>query len=241
MDNYNTDYYNIIAVENLTKYYGDFAALSNVNLSLTKGKIVGLLGPNGSGKTTLLKILTGLSKQYNGSILIDSQSISHNSKEIISFLPDQLYFEKWMKITDLVSFFKEMFKDFNINSFNELKNKFQIDDRKFIKHLSKGNKEKLQLALTLSRQAKIYIFDEPIGGIDPAFRDVIIDTIKNYINKDSLVIFSTHQIYDVEDLFDEVIFLKKGNVVLHDTTENVKEKYNTTLLGAFKEEYKNVY
>ncbi|CCV64960.1 putative ABC transporter-like, ATP-binding protein [Alteracholeplasma palmae J233] len=232
---------NLIEVKGLTKKYGNVEALKGVNLELTSGKIVGLLGPNGSGKTTIIKILTGLLKQYEGEVLIDGNPISNLSKGLISYLPDQIYFEKWMKITDVVKYFSDMYGDFNQERFNILMEKFKIQDRTYIKKLSKGNQEKLQLALILSRDAKIYIFDEPIGGVDPVVREIILDTILNNHNKDALIILSTHQIYDVEELFDEVIFLKYGEVVLHKPTKEVVEEYNMNLNEAFKEVFRNAF
>ena len=160
----------IIEIKGLTKQYGKTVALNNVDLSLDKGKIIGLLGPNGSGKTTFIKVLTGLLKQYSGEVVIDHRLLSTETKSEISYLPDQLYFDSWMKIDDLRRYFKDMYADFNEARFLELMMAFQIEDRTLIKRLSKGNQEKLQLALVLSRDAKVYIFDEPIGGVDPAFK-----------------------------------------------------------------------
>ncbi|MDY0347070.1 MAG: ABC transporter ATP-binding protein [Acholeplasma sp.] len=230
----------IIEIKGLTKQYGKTVALNNVDLSLDKGKIIGLLGPNGSGKTTLIKVLTGLLKQYSGEVVIDHRLLSTETKSEISYLPDQLYFDSWMKIDDLRRYFKDMYADFNEARFLELMMAFQIEDRTLIKRLSKGNQEKLQLALVLSRDAKVYIFDEPIGGVDPALREIILDTIMTYKNKEATVLLSTHQIYDVEDLFDEVVFLRRGQVVLHENTKTLIETRGKSLLDIFKEEFKYV-
>lgn len=228
----------IIKINNLTKSYGSLNALVNVNLELEKGKIIGLLGPNGSGKTTLIKVLTGLLKQYSGTVYIDGQLKSNKSKALISYLPDQLFFDSWMKIKDLKNYYKDMYADFDHNRFQVLLKKFKIEDRVYIKKLSKGNQEKLQLALVLSRRAKIYIFDEPIGGVDPALRQIILDTIMNEHEPDSTVLLSTHQIYDVESLFDEVIFLKEGRVLLHKPIDELIETSGMSLLETFKEVFK---
>ncbi|MCR3905462.1 MAG: ABC transporter ATP-binding protein [Tenericutes bacterium] len=228
----------IIKINDLTKSYGSLNALVNVNLELEKGKIIGLLGPNGSGKTTLIKVLTGLLKQYSGTIYIDGQLKSNKSKALISYLPDQLFFDSWMKIKDLRNYYKDMYTDFDNDRFQELLRKFKIEDRIYIKKLSKGNQEKLQLALVLSRRAKIYIFDEPIGGVDPALRQIILDTIMNEHEPDSTVLLSTHQIYDVESLFDEVIFLKEGRVLLHKPINELIELSGMSLLETFKEVFK---
>lgn len=230
----------IIEIKGLTKQYGKTVALNNVDLSLDKGKIIGLLGPNGSGKTTFIKVLTGLLKQYSGEVVIDHRLLSTETKSEISYLPDQLYFDSWMKIDDLRRYFKDMYADFNEARFLELMMAFQIEDRTLIKRLSKGNQEKLQLALVLSRDAKVYIFDEPIGGVDPALREIILDTIMTYKNKEATVLLSTHQIYDVEDLFDEVVFLRRGQVVLHENTKALIETRGKSLLDIFKEEFKYV-
>ncbi|MDY0277856.1 MAG: ABC transporter ATP-binding protein [Acholeplasma sp.] len=231
----------VIQIKNLTKSYGKTVqALKNVNLDLKAGTTVGLLGPNGSGKTTLIKVLTGLLKQFEGDVIVNGEKIDNKSKALVSYLPDQLYFDNWMKINDLKAYFKDMFADFNEERFNQLLASFKIEDRGLIKKMSKGNKEKLQLALVLSRDAKVYIFDEPIGGVDPALRDIILETIKNYRNEEALVILSTHQIYDVENLFDEVIFLKSGEVFLHKPTKEVTDEYGKSLLETFKEVFRNV-
>jgi len=223
---------------NVSKYYGNQAALSGVNLTLDKGKIIGLLGPNGSGKTTLIKILTGMTLQYLGEVLIDGAKKDYQSKQRISYLPDQLYFDGWMKISDLQDYVNDMFQDFNLTRFNELLKKFHIEDRGLIRKLSKGNQEKLQLALVLSRDADLYIFDEPIGGVDPALRQIILDTIMDHRNPNATILLSTHQIYDVENLFDEVIFLKEGKVVLHESTSELVKKSGKSLLETFKEVFR---
>lgn len=230
----------LIKIEGLTKQYQRFEALTNVNLSIEKGKIIGLLGPNGSGKTTLIKVITGLLKQYDGRVYIDGKLIDYHSKSVVSYLPDQLYFDSWMKIKDVKSYFKDMFSDFNIEKFDSLMSTFKIADRKYIKKLSKGNQEKLQLALILSRDAKVYIFDEPIGGVDPALRDTILNAIMSHHTPDSTIILSTHQIYDVENLFDQVIFLKDGKVLLHEDLSDLLETSGKSLLETFKEVFKYV-
>ncbi|MCV2231847.1 ABC transporter ATP-binding protein [Acholeplasma manati] len=229
---------NIVSIKNLTKSYGQTQALKNVNLDLTSGKIIGLLGPNGSGKTTLIKILTGLLQQYEGSVTIDGKLLGPETKAIVSYLPDQLYFDSWMKINDLKNYFMDMYEDFSPVRFNELIYQFQIPSRDLIRKLSKGNQEKLQLALVLSRDAKLYIFDEPIGGVDPALREIILETIMNYRNSDATILLSTHQIYDVEDLFDEVIFLKQGEVMLHQNLDELIMEKNKSLLEIFKEVFR---
>lgn len=231
----------LIDIRNVSKNYGHTAALSHVNLQIDKGRVVGLLGPNGSGKTTLIKVLTGLLKQYSGEILIDGKPIDYQSKALVSYLPDQIYFDKWMKITDAVAYFKDMYGDFNEERFDQLMLKFRVQKQSLIRKLSKGNQEKLQLALILARDAHIYIFDEPIGGVDPVVREIILSTIMNNHNPNALIILSTHQIYDVENLFDEVIFLRQGQVALHENTQSLLAKHDKSLLDIFKEVFKNAF
>ncbi|MDY0210754.1 MAG: ABC transporter ATP-binding protein [Acholeplasma sp.] len=230
----------IIEINQLTKTYGNLKALDGVNLSLPKGKIIGILGPNGSGKTTLIKIITGMIKNHEGSVLLDNKPVSKETKALVAYLPDQLYFDGWMRIKDLKVYFKDMFSDFDVNKFETLQKRFKIEDRVLIKRLSKGNQEKLQLAMVLSRNAKIYIFDEPIGGVDPALREIILETIMSYRNMDATVLLSTHQIYDVERLFDEVVFLKEGKAILHRNTKELVDERGKSLLEIFKEEFKYV-
>lgn len=167
--------------------------------------------------------------------------VAHTSKALISYLPDQIYFDKWMKITDAVTYFKDMYSDFNQPRFDELMTKFRIENRTYIKKLSKGNQEKLQLALILSRDAQIYIFDEPIGGVDPVVRDIILDTIMHNHNEEALIILSTHQIYDVQELFDEVVFIKRGQIALHRNTKELVEDKQKPLIEIFKEEFRDAY
>ncbi|MDR2822258.1 MAG: ABC transporter ATP-binding protein [Acholeplasmatales bacterium] len=230
----------MIDIENLNKDYGKISALKNINLSLEDSRVVGLLGPNGSGKTTLIKILTGMISHYSGTVLIDGNKIGPKTKSIVSYLPDQLYYEKWMKVLDLRNSFANLFDDFLIDKFDNLVEKFQIRRDEYIYKLSKGNQEKLQLALALSRNAKVFIFDEPIGGVDPALRVLILDTIMENRNSNSLTIISTHQIFDVEKLFDEVIFLKEGKIVLHKNTEELLIESNKSLLDLFIEVFRYV-
>jgi ABC-2 type transport system ATP-binding protein len=229
----------LVRFENITKIYNNkVVALSDVNLSLEPGRIVGLLGPNGSGKTTLIKILTGMIRDHGGTVYVDGKRFSSESKALISYLPDQLYFDQWMRVKDLENYFADMFADFSRDTFRSLLSKFKIPDREQAKKLSKGNQEKLQLALILSRKARLYVLDEPIGGVDPALRQIIIDTIINEHRPDSTILLSTHQIYDVEALFDDVIFLKEGRVHLQMPTKQLITESGKSLLETFKEVFK---
>ena len=196
-----------IKIQDLNKKYGKKQVLKDVNLTLHGGQIVGLLGPNGSGKTTLIKVLNGLLKEYDGDVQIDQQAIGIHSKKIISYLPDEPYFENWMTTSDALNLFVDMYDDFDLNKALSLMERMDIEKKVKIKELSKGMKEKFQLILVMSRKAKIYILDEPLGGIDPAARELILDTILNNYAEDALVLLSTHLIADIEKIFDEVIFI----------------------------------
>lgn len=228
----------LICIEGLSKAYGKKQVLRDVNLTLSSGKIIGLLGPNGSGKTTLIKILNGLLKSYQGRIRVDHQPLGVHSKTLISYLPDEPYFENWMTTTDALNLFVDMYKDFDLNKALSLMERMDIEKNIKIKELSKGMKEKFQLALVMSRKAKIYILDEPIGGVDPAARELILDVILNNYAQDAIVLLSTHLISDIEKIFDEVIFLKDGKVVLHEESETLRQQRGASIDQIFREEFK---
>ena len=227
-----------IKIQDLNKKYGKKQVLKDVNLTLHGGQIVGLLGPNGSGKTTLIKVLNGLLKEYDGDVQIDQQAIGIHSKKIISYLPDEPYFENWMTTSDALNLFVDMYDDFDLNKALSLMERMDIEKKVKIKELSKGMKEKFQLILVMSRKAKIYILDEPLGGIDPAARELILDTILNNYAEDALVLLSTHLIADIEKIFDEVIFIKNGEIILHENSEDLRKKRQASINDIFKEEFK---
>ena len=227
-----------IKIQDLNKKYGKKQVLKDVNLTLHGGQIVGLLGPNGSGKTTLIKVLNGLLKEYDGDVQIDQQAIGIHSKKIISYLPDEPYFENWMTTSDALNLFVDMYDDFDLNKALSLMERMDIEKKVKIKELSKGTKEKFQLILVMSRKAKIYILDEPLGGIDPAARELILDTILNNYAEDALVLLSTHLIADIEKIFDEVIFIKNGEIILHENSEDLRMKRQASINDIFKEEFK---
>ncbi len=228
----------LIKIQDLNKKYGKKQVLKDVNLTLHGGQIVGLLGPNGSGKTTLIKVLNGLLKEYDGDVQIDQQVIGIHSKKIISYLPDEPYFENWMTTSDALNLFVDMYDDFDLNKALSLMERMDIEKKVKIKELSKGMKEKFQLILVMSRKAKIYILDEPLGGIDPAARELILDTILNNYAEDALVLLSTHLIADIEKIFDEVIFIKNGEIILHENSEDLRMKRQASINDIFKEEFK---
>lgn len=186
----------------------------------------------------MIKILNGLLKEYEGNITIDGKEIGVHSKEIISYLPDEPYFENWMTTTDALNLFKDMYKDFDYEKATSLMSRMNLEKGVKIKELSKGMKEKFQLALVMSRKAKLYILDEPIGGVDPAARDFILDVILNNYEQDATILLSTHLISDIEKIFDEVIFLKNGSIVLHEDSEELRMQRQLSIDEIFREEFK---
>ena len=228
----------ILKCTNLTKRYGYQTALNNINLSVGKGKIVGLLGPNGSGKTTLIKLANDLLKPTSGEILINFEKPGVESKKIISYLPDKNYLDNSQNINSIIRLFKDFYSDFNQEKATEMLSALRIDPKKRFKHLSKGNKEKVQLILVMSREAELYLLDEPIAGVDPVAREYILDTIiKNY-NRKGTIIISTHLITDVERVLDEVIFINSGNIILHESVEEIRAKHNKSIDEYFREVFR---
>ena len=228
----------LLKITNVTKKYHHFKALNNVSMTLESGKIIGLLGPNGSGKTTLIKIINGLLKDYEGEVLVDGKNVGIDSRKIISYLPDENYFQDWMYIKDVLSIFSDLYEDFDKENCLTLMNRFKLDKGMKIKEMSKGMKEKCQLSLVMSRKAKVYILDEPIAGVDPAAREVILDVILNNYEEDALVLISTHLISDLETIFDDVVFLKDGEIVLHQSTEDLRLERKQSIDEAFREVFR---
>ena len=228
----------LLKITNVTKKYHHFKALNNVSMTLESGKIIGLLGPNGSGKTTLIKIINGLLKDYEGEVLVDGKNVGIDSRKIISYLPDENYFQDWMYIKDVLSIFSDLYEDFDKENCLTLMNRFKLDKGMKIKEMSKGMKEKFQLSLVMSRKAKSYILDEPIAGVDPAAREVILDVILNNYEEDALVLISTHLISDLETIFDDVVFLKDGEIVLHQSTEDLRLERKQSIDEAFREVFR---
>lgn len=226
---------NIVEIGYLNKKYGKKEALKNINLELKKGQIIGLLGPNGSGKSTLIKVLTGMNPNYTGTVLIDGLEIGSDTKNIVSYLPDALFFPDYMKVKDALNLYKDMYADFNMEKAKDILDKFNIDVNMKIKTMSKGTKEKMQLTLIMSREAKLIVLDEPIGGVDPSARDVIMETILSNFNEEQTIILATHLIADIEKIFDSVIFIKEGEVVLHDDVETLRIEHKKSIVDLFKE------
>lgn len=228
----------LIEIEGLYKSYNKLLALNNLNLSLEGGQIVGLLGPNGSGKTTLIKILNDLLKADRGNILIDGKNPSIETKEVVAYLPDRNSLPDYMKIKDLINMQADFFKDFDAHKANSMIEDLGINTNMRFKSLSKGMGEKVQLALVMSRKAKVYLLDEPIGGVDPAARDYILRTIISNYNPESVVIISTHLISEIESVLDDVIFIKNGEIVLHKSPDLIREEYAKGVDKLFREVFK---
>ena len=228
----------ILETRSLTKRYGTTLALNNVDITLPKGKIVGLLGPNGSGKTTLLKIVAGLLTPSNGTVLADGQPIGEGTKSMISYLPERTYLPDWMTVEDCLDYFVDFYSDFDLQRAREMLSRLNVPANKRMKQLSKGTREKMQLVLVMSRRAKLYLLDEPIGGVDPATRDYILDTIISNYDNEATILISTHLIADVEKVLDEFLFLKEGVITMHDTTDNVRETQGKSLDELFREVFR---
>lgn len=228
----------LVEIKNVSKSYGKFKVLNNVNLSLESGKIVGLCGPNGAGKTTLIKMLTGLLRDYQGDISIDNNPVGSKSKALISYLPDINYFNDDITGERAKALYIDMYHDFDRAVFERLMSQMKMDMKQALKKMSKGMKEKFQLALCLSRQAEIYILDEPIAGVDPASRDLIIETILGNYSEGALMIISTHLITDVEPVLDEVVFLNNGEITLHENCDVIRERTELSINELFRKEFK---
>jgi len=229
---------NLVEFKNVDKVYGRKKALDNVSLKIEKGKIYGLLGPNGSGKTTMIKLINDLLKPTKGEVLVKDSALGMESKKTISYLPERTYLNLDMKVTELLEFFVDFYEDFNKEKALELLKRLNIEPNDKLKTMSKGTKEKVQLIVVMSRKADIYILDEPIGGVDPASRDYILETILNNFEEGSSIIISTHLIADIENILDDVIFINKGKIVLNKSAEEIRTSNNTTIDALFREEFK---
>jgi ABC-2 type transport system ATP-binding protein len=228
----------VLETQGLVKRFGIQPALENVNLSMEAGRIVGLLGPNGSGKTTLIKIASGLLSPTEGQVLINGMAPGPETKKLVSYLPDRTYFDKWMKVRDCVTLFADFYEDFDLNRANEMLSSLGIDTRKSFRTLSKGTQEKVQLTLVMSRRARLYLLDEPIGGVDPAARDFILDTIIRNFDEQGTVIISTHLISDVERVLDDVVFLLNGHVERVSSVDDLREQTGKSVDEVFREAFR---
>ncbi|MDR0992119.1 MAG: ABC transporter ATP-binding protein [Ruminococcus sp.] len=226
----------LLYTSDLSKKYGRKKyALENINLNIEPGKIIGLCGPNGSGKTTLIKLAAGLLTPTSGIITVDGMPVGPETKAVVSYLPDKSFVPENYRVFAILDFFREFYADFDMDAAREMLKRLDIDGGETFKTLSKGTQEKVQLVLIMSRKAKLYLLDEPIGGVDPAARDYILNTIISNYSSDSSVIISTHLIADIENTLDEVIFIKYGQLFLHSTSDEIREKHGKSVDAYFRE------
>ena len=225
----------VLEIKNLSKKYGNKQALKDVSFTAEKGEVIGLLGPNGSGKTTLIKILAGIIKKYEGEVKIDSQNVNYKTKEFVSYLPDRFFLDPNLTIAQTQALFEDFYSDFDGEKFTSFIEQMSLDKKMKVSNLSKGMTEKLNLALVLSRHAKLFIIDEPIAGVDPVAREQILDAIIDNIDPDSTLVITTHLVRDIERIFDRVIMLNKGSVELNDSVENLRSTYNIGIEDVYKQ------
>lgn len=228
----------ILQCSRLTKRYGGMTALKGIDLLLPKGEIIGLLGPNGSGKTTLLKLAAGLLTPTDGSIMIDGKLVGQETKAMVSYLPERTYLSPGMQVEECLKFFQDFYADFDLDRAQEMLKLLQVPSDAKMKTLSKGTKEKVQLVLVMSRQAKLYLLDEPLGGVDPAARDFILQTILQNYGSNSTILISTHLIGDVETILDSFVFIRDGQLCCQDSVDNVRMLKGMTLDEYFREVFR---
>lgn len=228
----------VLRCSSLSKHYGSTLALNQVDLCLESGKIIGLLGPNGSGKTTLIKLINGLLTPSSGSIEVCGYKPGVQSKAQVAYLPDSIYLNSWMRVQQIVDYFADFYADFDKTRAYEMLERLGINPKMKLKSLSKGNKEKVCLILVMARQARLYVLDEPIAGVDPAARDYVISTIIQNYNPEATVLISTHLIADIEEVLDEVIFLRQGHLVLHKSVDAIREEHGQSVDELFREVFK---
>lgn len=228
----------LLECKKLTKKYGNTFALSELDLAIGRGQIVGLLGPNGSGKTTLIKLANGLLVPTKGTILISGNPPGPATKEIVSYLPDRSFFNEHIRVRKLLKYYSDFYRNFSIQRAEKMLDALGIDQNLRLSSLSKGTKEKVQLILVMSRDADLYILDEPIGGVDPAARDYILHTILTNYNDNATVLISTHLISDIENILDSVLFLKNGQLALHSDVDDIRTKYGKSVDALFREVFK---
>ena len=222
----------------LSKHFGSTQALEDVSFSIAPGRVVGLLGPNGSGKTTLIKLANGLLTPSEGEVLICGDHPGVESKAVVSYLPDKTCMPLWMNALQLMDFFQDFYQDFDRQRAENMLQRLGLDDRQRLRQMSKGTREKVQLIMVMSRKAKLYLLDEPIGGVDPATRDYILDTIIRNYDPEASVIISTHLISDVEKILDEVLFINRGRIMLQASVDDIRQQYGKSVDEYFREVFK---
>lgn len=230
--------YPLVYLDHVTKNYGQAVALMDVSLNIQPGRIIGLLGPNGSGKTTIIKLINGLLQPSLDNIYIHGQLPSPASKKVVSYLPDTTYLNENMKIVDAIRYFQDFYADFNVQRAYQLLNDLHLLPNQKLNSLSKGNKEKVQLILVMSREADLYVLDEPIGGVDPAARDYILRTIIQNRRPNSSVLISTHLIADIEQVLDEAIFINQGRILLHENTTVLRNQHGKSVDEIFRDQFR---
>lgn len=228
----------IVECRSLTKKYGNFYALNNLNLTLEKGQIIGLLGPNGSGKTTLIKLLNGLLSVTSGEIYINGESLGVETKKIVSYLPERTYLNAHRKVKDIITYFADFYDNFDSERAYRMLKHLEINPDARLKSLSKGTKEKVQLVLVMSRDADLYILDEPIGAVDPAARDYILNTILTNYNENATILLSTHLIHDIENILDRVIFIQNGHIIINSTVDEIRTEKKQSVDSLFREVFR---
>lgn len=230
----------ILKCTNLCKSFGDKDVLKNVNLEIKKGKIIGLLGKNGAGKSTLIKLINDLLTATSGEILIKGEKIGVESKKIISYLPERTYLDKSWTVDEVIRFFEEFYDNFDAEKARNLLSDLSLDPKMKLSKMSKGMQEKVQLVLVMSRSADLYVLDEPLGGVDPATREYILDTILSNFSEGATVLISTHLIIDIERILDEVVFINDGEIVLHEDADELRQQENESIDEIFRRMFKNV-
>lgn len=228
----------LLECKNLTKNYGKHTAVNDMSFQIDSGHIIGLLGPNGSGKTTLIKLITGLLEPTSGTVYVKEESIGPVSKSLVSYLPDHSYLNGSMKVQEIIDFFADFYEDFDTIRAYDMMAKLQINPCQKLRTLSKGTQEKVQLILVMSRHASLYILDEPLAGVDPAARDYILDTILSNYDEDASILITTHLISDVENILDEVIFIKDGTLHTQALVDELREQDNKSIDSIFREVFK---
>jgi len=223
---------------NINKSFGNKQILKDINLTIPRGKIIGLLGKNGTGKSTLIKLINDLLTPTSGKILINGKDIGIESKQIISYLPERTYLDKSMTVEEVIKYFEDFYDNFDSNKARKLLKDLDLDTNQKLSKMSKGMQEKVQLVLVMSRKAELYILDEPLGGVDPATRDYILDTILTNFDEGASVIISTHLISDIERILDEVIFIDKGKIILQSESDELRQKENGSIDEIFRRMFK---
>lgn len=228
----------LLEIKNLNKSFDNKEILKDVSFSIPNGKIVGLLGKNGAGKTTIIKLINDLLTPTSGEILVNGKNIGVESKKVISYLPERTYLNKQMKVSEVIDYFSDFYDNFDSNKARRLLKDLDLDINQKLTKMSKGMQEKVQLVLVMSRNADLYILDEPLGGVDPATRDYILDTILSNFNENASVIISTHLISDIERILDEVVFIDKGKIILQSDADKLRNKENASIDEIFRRMFK---